>query len=58
VDCHITITKETSKQGLIDIDAFDLVHMHFEGLSVEKTVDVNYRRSVTAISVVQRFHQA
>jgi hypothetical protein len=42
MDRHIAIIKEASEQALVDIDAFDLVHVHFDGLAVEEAVDVNH----------------
>jgi len=57
-DCDIAVVKQTAGQGLIDIDALNLLHIHLDGGPTYKTTLKMMRRSVTAISVVKRRNQA
>jgi hypothetical protein len=39
---YIAITEQPPEQRLIDIDAFNLVHVYFNGLAIKEAMDKNH----------------
>ena len=42
MDSNVAVVQQTREEVLLDVNAFNLVHVHFNGVSVDQTPFVDY----------------
>src|SRR5260370_40960685 len=43
VDDHVAVIEQAAEDGLVDVHALDLVHVHFHGVAADEPAPVEYR---------------